>query len=382
MTAKKMNWILWLALVVAFITGCADAVENEFGDSTGSDDTETAADSGSGGHQSTDTGTSNGSDSDTGGIGCVYHGKSFAAGDPISSVDGTHCNDCTCAADGTVSCVDTACVQMCEYGGKIYSVGQSFPATDGCNTCTCTADGNASCTKMACLTDCSASAGTEYFEPGCGGDDFIPVIAKGCYQSCSGTPCRSGVCQITDINPCLCEADAECCNACGARESLCLDAPTACGAANSQYAISGGENSFGECMGECQYTFATHAANSGECATVTLDICGWGTDGCTRSNSGTLTPLGNAKMSGLAMELEGAELAAVYGCPDCADGGASQVALTLDGTVRTVSYEFHNPPDVLERADEFTASIITALNTCTNNENIVVDAACATADVQ
>ena len=53
-------------------------------------------------------------------------------------------------------------VQSCEYEGKDYTVGESFPAGDGCNTCSCEeVDGELllSCTEIGCMdsdpTECS-----------------------------------------------------------------------------------------------------------------------------------------------------------------------------------------------------------------------------------
>ncbi len=43
----------------------------------------------------------------------------------------------------------------CEFDGKPYQVGDSFPAGDGCNTCFCAADGTVGCTLMLCLPKCN-----------------------------------------------------------------------------------------------------------------------------------------------------------------------------------------------------------------------------------
>ncbi len=37
----------------------------------------------------------------------------------------------------------------CQYDGKSYKSGESFPAEDGCNSCTCK-NGKVRCTLMAC----------------------------------------------------------------------------------------------------------------------------------------------------------------------------------------------------------------------------------------
>ena len=382
MQTNLITRILGAMLMATFLSGCLDAVE---GDDTDSADTESATSTGQVNEtdsQSTDDSASSGetntdSDSDTFVKGCSHNGETFDYGDVISSVAGTNCGDCVCETDGTVGCVDTECVQMCLYGGNRHAVGETFPADDGCNTCSCSANGNVACTKMACMpNDCADEPEKEYFEPGCGGEAGMPVITAGCYQPCDGSPCGEGICQVTDINPCICEPGMACCDACGAHEYLCLDAPTECGTTANQFAITGGGKSFGQCMGECQYTFSVQLDNTGACANASLEVCGWGADGCTRTNIGHFTPLGNALLSGLATELMGHTLEDVYGCPDCADGGASQIALVMDTVNQTISYEYRNPPEILRRVDAFATSIIDALNMCTSNANVIVANSC------
>lgn len=42
-------------------------------------------------------------------------------------------------------------IDQCNYEGKTYRVGETFPATDGCNSCSCTEGGSVACTLIACL---------------------------------------------------------------------------------------------------------------------------------------------------------------------------------------------------------------------------------------
>lgn len=55
-------------------------------------------------------------------------------------------------------CRANACVleepATCQYGGSTYSVGDTFPSTDGCNTCFCGENGGVGCTKRACVPTC------------------------------------------------------------------------------------------------------------------------------------------------------------------------------------------------------------------------------------
>ena len=41
-------------------------------------------------------------------------------------------------------------LEVCDYNGKAYDVGEGFPADDGCNRCFCAAGGVVACTKMYC----------------------------------------------------------------------------------------------------------------------------------------------------------------------------------------------------------------------------------------
>lgn len=47
--------------------------------------------------------------------------------------------------------IQYAVLLVCRYNGKIYKVGQSFPAVDGCNTCSCSSNGRVRCTLRACV---------------------------------------------------------------------------------------------------------------------------------------------------------------------------------------------------------------------------------------
>ena len=319
-----------------------------------------------------DSDTSSGTDTN---IVCVYKGTTYLVGDVISSIPGSQCNDCECDNSGEVSCVDTECVPEagCFYNGIAYETGDTFDAADGCNSCACMGDGTVSCTEMFCGTQCSDPTLTVY-EPGCGGDEHTRSFDAGCFQSCSGAPCTSGICQLTDVNPCVCEAGMDCCDACGMATWLCLDEPEACSAVDERFFISGGGKSFGECMGECVFELTTHINTSGNCATATLIV--YGIADVSRTNTGELTALGTALVSGLAVELTGVSLEEIYGCPDCADGGAGRLTLRRDGSAFTTEYEFQKPPELLKKADDFVADVMTALDVCETTGYVVPSASC------
>ncbi len=78
-------------------------------------------------------------------------------------------------------------------------------------------------------TDTDAcAAGMDFYAPGCGVDPGMKTIEAGCYAPCKGVPCETGFCQRTDINPCMCTSELDCCDACGKSERLCLDTPEVC----------------------------------------------------------------------------------------------------------------------------------------------------------
>jgi hypothetical protein len=51
------------------------------------------------------------------------------------------------------ACVDRQTCELasCDYDGKTYAVGESFPSSDGCNSCSCTEDGTVVCTLRLCV---------------------------------------------------------------------------------------------------------------------------------------------------------------------------------------------------------------------------------------
>ncbi len=79
--------------------------------------------------------------------GCEYDGRTFPSGASFPATDG--CNRCSCE-DGDVSCTLVDCLDGCAHGSAFYAVGQSFPASDGCNTCVCEASGRVSCSESDC----------------------------------------------------------------------------------------------------------------------------------------------------------------------------------------------------------------------------------------
>lgn len=101
---------------------------------------------------------------DAGAQTCDYLGKPYPVGSSFPSSDG--CSTCSCQAGGEVACIQRACFDagvdgptVCDYAGLRYAAGAAFPATDGCNTCSCSASGVA-CTKKACVPDAGSVDGS------------------------------------------------------------------------------------------------------------------------------------------------------------------------------------------------------------------------------
>jgi hypothetical protein len=123
---------------------------------------------------------------------CEYLGKTYMIGSSFPSSDG--CNTCSCQTTGSVACTERACFDAgvdapttCDYAGVRYVAGATFPSTDGCNTCSCSATGVA-CTKKACVSDAGTSDGSV----------ITGVCKVGADQTCNEDPVASalrGKCQ-------------------------------------------------------------------------------------------------------------------------------------------------------------------------------------------
>ena len=97
---------------------------------------------------------------------CVYNNVSYTLGQSFPSSDG--CNSCTCGLKG-IMCTMRMCLgnetevsinaTTCTYNGITYDAGQGFPSSDGCNSCTCRPDG-VICTMRMCLGQSNNGAGT------------------------------------------------------------------------------------------------------------------------------------------------------------------------------------------------------------------------------
>jgi hypothetical protein len=124
-------------------------------------------------------------------------------------------NGCYGACVKRHSCEPTGC----EYNGKTYDLGASFPSADGCNQCNCGVDGQAVCTLKACICNYtdesrswvsqnadSCSAITFVCEKG--SDAFFDSCGCGCQKrpACRVAGCSSQLCVGPDddgISTCI-----------------------------------------------------------------------------------------------------------------------------------------------------------------------------------
>jgi hypothetical protein len=139
--------------------------------------------------------------------------------------------------------------------------------------------------------------------------------------------------------------------------------------------LLGARRSFGECAGACTFELVI-GAGLGACSEVALSISGPGAPDPLAMNRGDLTSAGVFRTRRLAELLEGVELAPTYGCPDCADGGASRLFLRRQGVESMHDYDFMDPPAVLADADAFLQGLIDALRSCQGNDSLTPAADC------
>ncbi len=133
--------------------------------------------------------------------------------------------------------------------------------------------------------------------------------------------------------------------------------------------IQGG-NSWGECAGACRFEIS-FGGDEAE-----LVISDWGGSTPMATNYGSFTSEGRAMVEGVEESLSMASLQDIYGCPDCADGGASWVRLNIAGFESTHQYEYGNAPAELSEFDTLLQDFVTALRSCEASAWIEPDEAC------
>jgi hypothetical protein len=127
--------------------------------------------------------------------------------------------------------------------------------------------------------------------------------------------------------------------------------------------------SFGECMGACVGVLTFKGAS------VSLTVKSH--DGTVdHEANGILTTGGAAKLETVLAALDGVAVDPVYGCPDCADGGAKTITLYRSDVTSTHSYEYGNPPAVFTELDGIIFGAAQGLRDCVTSEAVVVLGQC------
>lgn len=93
-------------------------------------------------------------------------------------------------------------------------------------------------------------------------------------------------------------------------------------------------------------------------------------------NRGTLTAEAQALIAEAAAGLDGVAPETVYGCPDCADGGAAYLAFLRDGATSRHDMEYGNPPQELAVLEELSMAVVAALEACQSDELVSVAEDC------
>lgn len=127
--------------------------------------------------------------------------------------------------------------------------------------------------------------------------------------------------------------------------------------------------SFGECMGQCKGVVAFKGAS----LLLTVSNADGSVD---HQAKGVLTTGAAADMETLENALIGQSLQTTYGCPDCADGGASWLTFSNGGSSDKHLYEFGKPPAALQAMDKLVTSAIAALKACKGDDIVVIQGVC------
>jgi hypothetical protein len=119
--------------------------------------------------------------------------------------------------------------------------------------------------------------------------------------------------------------------------------------------------SFGECLGECAFRIER---NQDDPQQILFDACDYQEMSCERSVVLELNDEGMLLLQEAQREFRGPTLEERYGCPDCADGGATLVRLESSDGITEHEYEYSTPPSVFESLDALMLDIHVAMDDC------------------
>ena len=134
--------------------------------------------------------------------------------------------------------------------------------------------------------------------------------------------------------------------------------------------LTGAGWSFGMCGGYCKADLVI----DGEALVLTGG--GWIGDQPLYVNRGVFTPVGIERVGEMLARLGSKPLDLVYGCPDCADGGAAYLEFDRQGATSRHEMEFSRPPKVLAELHGLALAVIEALETCESGELVTVAKDC------
>jgi hypothetical protein len=89
-------------------------------------------------------------------------------------------------------------------------------------------------------------------------------------------------------------------------------------------------------------------------------------------NQGALTAVARERIGTAVERLKGVALDRVYGCPDCADGGAAYLVIARQGLTRRHEMDFGGPPEVLAELHGLAMAMVDALESCRSDELVAV----------
>jgi hypothetical protein len=136
-----------------------------------------------------------------------------------------------------------------------------------------------------------------------------------------------------------------------------------------KFVLQGGGRRSGECQGECGFALTitpTIVLDEGSCIGTNGTLTVQSTAGANRSVLFSLTEPAWEKLARISLTLEGAQLAAVTGCPGCAGGAAAWIDTrqTVGGDPMSSRYELGAPPAALREADAFVQALIDQARVC------------------